>query len=89
MQPIPLPQIDRRHPRPPPPLIPLIIRLNSLAPKLSLLLGAILAESDINQEIAVVEVRLEIWGGVGRGPVVNGSGAGCDAVPAAEFAGAF
>jgi len=89
MQPIPLAQINRRHPRPAPPIIAPVIPLDGLDPVLPDVFPAVLAEADVDQEIAVVVVRLEVGRGRGRGPLVDRARAGGRAVPAAEFARAF
>jgi hypothetical protein len=51
MQPISIPEIDRRHPDPPPPLITPIILRDLLVPELPDVGGAIFAKSNIDQEI--------------------------------------
>lgn len=64
MQPISIPQINRRHANPASTLITLVILLDSLAPELAHLRGTVTAEADVNEEVAVVETRLESWGWV-------------------------
>ncbi len=89
MKPVPLPQIDSRHPCPPASVVATVIPLDRLDPKISHLLLAILAETDVDQEVAVVRIRFEIRRVLGGGPGVDGTGAGSCAVPAAELARAF
>jgi hypothetical protein len=74
MQPIPLAQIDRRHPGPPPSIITLVVALDLLHPERACLLAAGLAEADVDQEIAVVLVGVEVRrGGLGSPGVDGGS----------------
>lgn len=89
MQPIPLSQVNRRHSRPPPPIIPLVVALDRLLPKFPRLTRAVLTESNVDQEIAVVVVRDEVRCGVVRRPRVDRARAGVDAIPAAEAARAL
>ena len=89
MQPVPLAQIDGRHPRPPSPIVALVVALDGLDPEVAHVLAAVFAEADVDQEIAVVRVRLEVRCRVGGRPGVDRARAGGVAVPAAELAGAF
>lgn len=84
MQPIPLAQVNRRHPRPPPPIIPLVIPLDRLLPELSRLTRAVLAKPNVDQEIAEVVVRDEVWCGLVRRPRIDRARASGDTIPAAE-----
>lgn len=86
MQAIPLAQINRRHARPPPPLIAPIIALDRLDPEVARLRRAVLAEADVDEEVAVGVVGLEIGCRVVGRPGVDGARAGRCPVPAAEFA---
>ena len=88
MQPITISQINRRHPGSLPPIIALIIRRDGLLPKLAHLLGTILTETDVDEEIRVRIVGLEVRGGVFGCPCFDGAGDVADAVPAAQFDGA-
>lgn len=89
MQPIPLSEINRRHPSPPPPVIALVVRLDLLDPEVARLLVAVLAEADVDQEVAVVLGRLEVICFLVGRPLVDRARAGGDAVPAAVGAGAL
>jgi hypothetical protein len=53
VQSISIPEIDRRHPDPPPPVITLVVLRDLLVPKLPDVGGAIFAKSNVDQEIGV------------------------------------
>ena len=89
MQPIPIPQINRRHANPTSTLIALVVLLDSLAPELAHLRGTVTAEADVDEEVAVVETRLEYWSGVLGCELVDGWGEEVWGVPAGELAGWF
>jgi hypothetical protein len=83
MQPIPISKINRCHPGPPPPIIPGVIRLDGLAPEIPHVLPHVLAEADVDQEVAVLVVRLEVGRGCVGGPCLHGLADVSDAIPAA------
>jgi hypothetical protein len=60
MQPIPIPEINRRHTNAPPALVARIIFLDLADPVVSNVLGYILAEADVDQEIRVTLAGHEI-----------------------------
>lgn len=70
---VPFPQVDGRHPRPPAPVLALIVGLDGLLPKLARLVRAVLAKVDVNQEIAVVEARLKVVRRLICRPLVDGA----------------
>jgi hypothetical protein len=89
MQPITFPQIDGCHPRPSTSVIALVISLDGLLPESAYIFCAILAKTYINQEVAKVEIRLEIRSLFVGCPGVDGACAGRKAIPAPEFSRAF
>lgn len=89
MQPVTFPQIDGRHPRPSTPVIALVIGLDSLLPESAQFFGAVLAKTYINQEVAVIEIGLEIGSWLVDCPGVDGACAGREAIPASELSRAF
>lgn len=66
MQTIPFAEIDGRHARAASTCIALIVGLDRLRPEVASFLGAILAEADVDQEVAEIIARLE-----GRGLVLG------------------
>lgn len=84
MQSIPIPQINRRHPRPLPPLITFIIPPHLTPPEPLGLLVTALAKARPNQELDELVARFEIWGRLSARPGLDGRCTGCYAVPAAE-----
>ena len=89
MQAISLPQINRRHPRPPPSGVTPVVILNGLLPEIPDAAVAVLAEPDVNQEVAERVFGLKVGSRFGGSPVVDGTCACVDTVPAAELACAF
>ena len=89
MQAISLPQINRRHPRPPPSGITPVVILNGLLPEIPDAAVAVLAEPDVNQEVAERVFGLKVGGRFGGSPIVDGTCACVDTVPAAELTCAF
>jgi hypothetical protein len=89
MQPIPIPQINRRHANPLPPLLPRIILTNLIIPVFSLLFGTILSEANINQKVSVISTRLEAISRILGGEVIrNKLPQGIDGVPAPQVSAA-
>lgn len=89
VQPVPVPQVDGRHADAPPPVVAAVVLLDRPAPVLAHLLRAVLVEADVDQEVAVVRVRLEVRRGfVGR-PLLDRGGEQGRGVPAVELAGAL
>lgn len=89
MQPIPIPKINSRHPRPPPSIIMQIIPFHSLDPKVAQGLRTFFAKSEINIGVAVAVVELEIGRGFVARPGVDERVADGRDVPAAEGDGAW
>ena len=89
MKTISLPQIDSRHTCPPPTFIALVVPLDSLNPEISNRFIAVLAKSDIDQEIAVVRTGLKIWRSLRSSPLVDRRCEVRRAIPAPELAGTF
>jgi hypothetical protein len=88
MQPIPIPQIDRRHPNPPPSLIPLIVIPDLLSPERPSVLRHILTKPDIDQEIGILISRNKIRGRRSRSKSIDSGLEERASVPAAEGDGA-
>ena len=65
MQSIPIPQINRRHPNPPPALIPAIIRRDLTDPVVPHIRATIRSKPDIDQEIGILFAGREVgcWSG--------------------------
>ncbi len=89
VQSISVTQVNRRHTRPLAAVVALVVALYGLDPEIASLRVAVLAETNVDEEVCVVGSGLEIWGRRGGGPFVDGAGASGDAIPAAEFAGSF
>lgn len=89
VQAIALTQVDCGHASAASAVVALVVGGNDLAPGVSRLLGAVLAEADVDEEVAVFLVWLEIGGRVFAGPFVDWSCARGDAIPAAEFSCPF
>jgi hypothetical protein len=90
VQPISIPQVNRRHPNSSSPFISTVILLDRLAPELARLGGTIiLPETDIDQEVAVVEVWDEVRGRELGGPFVDVGREEVRGIPAVELAGAI
>jgi hypothetical protein len=86
MQPIPIPQINCRHPDPPSPLIPPIIPRNLLIPEVPHISSTIFPKPNVDQEVGVVFARQEVWSGfVALRPKLAGDARaeGVNGVPAA------
>lgn len=83
MESITFPKIDRSHSSSATTVISGVVGLDSLLPELSGLGRTVLAEADVDQEIAIVEIGLEIGSCLLRGPFVDWPCAGINAVPAA------
>jgi len=63
MQPIPIPEIDSRHADPLPALIALVIGFDFIDPVITHILGYILAEANVDEEVGVLFAGLEVWRG--------------------------
>ena len=87
VQPISFSQVYGGHPRPPAPVIALVVGLDCLLPKFARLLGTVLAKANVDQEVSEVEARLKVVGRFIYSPVIDGPGASCDAVPAPKLPG--
>lgn len=87
MQTVPISQINRTHPNPPPTFIPLVVLLNLISPKLSNIFWAFLfSKAHIDEEVAEIGTRSEVGCGlVGCGAELasDALGEGLDGVPAA------
>lgn len=89
MQPIPLGEVNRGHADPTSAVIAPVVLLDGATPKLAHILGTVLVETDVDQEIAVLGMRLEIRRRRRRRPPLDvGFQIGWP-VPAAELARAF
>lgn len=84
MQTIPLGEVDGCHSNPPATVVALVVLFDSFTPEIAGFGRAIFAETDIDEEIAIISRRFEVRGGfVGRpgGDVVFEEGG---AVPASQ-----
>jgi len=89
VQAIAVTQVDGGHTSAASAIVALVVGGNDLAPGVSRLLGTVLAEADVDEEVAVFLVWLEIGCQFFAGPFVDWSRAGGDAVPAAEVSRPF
>lgn len=89
VQTVALTQIDRGHASAASAVVSLVVGGNDLAPRVSDLLVTVLAEADVDEEVAVFLVWLEIRCGIFAGPLVDRFGARGYAVPASEFSRPF
>ena len=87
VQPISLAEIDGGHARAPAAIVALVVSLDGLLPELAQLVSARLAEADIDQKVAVVEVGLKLGRRVVGRPRVDGARQVGRAIPATELAG--
>lgn len=79
---IPLSKIDGSHPGTTASFIALVIGLDGLLPKVPGLGRTVLAEANVYEEVAVVEVGFEVRGGLGGCPLVYRSCTSSKSVPA-------
>lgn len=87
MESIPIPQIHSRHAGPLPAIVTAVVALDGLPPEVAHVRGTVLPEANVDQEIAVVEVRRPVVAdGLGRRPRGDGESHVVHAVPAAELA---
>lgn len=86
VQTIPLPQVDGSHPGSSTSIVTLIVLLDCLLPETSDVRGAVFAETNVNQEVAVVVVGFEGRSGIIRCPLINWPSTGVHSIPAAELA---
>jgi hypothetical protein len=90
MQPIPLPQINRRHTNPLPSLLAAIILPRLLEPKLLNGGGTLLPEPGLDQEAQILICRHEIRASIlGPKGVFDKCFQALERMPAPEFAGAI
>jgi hypothetical protein len=61
VQTISIPEIDRRHPDPLPPVITLVVFRDLLVPELPDVGGAIFAKPNVDQEIGVLFAGYKVW----------------------------
>jgi hypothetical protein len=64
VQSIAIPQVNRRHTNHFPTLFTLIVRFDLIDPVVSYILGAVLAEPDVDEEVGVGFARSEVWTGI-------------------------
>lgn len=89
VQAIAVTQVDGGHASAASAVVALVVGGNDLAPGVSRLLGTVLAEADVDEEVAVFLVWLEVGCGGFAGPFVDRPRAGRDAIPAAEVSRPF
>lgn len=90
MQPIPIPQIDRRHANPLPALISLIILLDLADPVVAHLLIYLFAKANVDEEVGVLLAGPEVRCGGLRGELVlDGLAEESGSLSASERAGAL
>lgn len=89
MQAVAVAQIDRGHAGAPAAVIATIVLLDLAAPQVAVLGGRVLAEADVDEEVAVGEVRLEIGRRGRRRPGLDRDRHVPRRVPAAQAACAF
>lgn len=82
MQAIAIAEIDGGHADAAPPIIPPVILLDLAAPELADGRGAVLPETDVDQEIGVLEGGHEVGGRGGAGPALDAGGQQGGSVPA-------
>lgn len=91
VQTIPVPEVDGRHADASPAIVPSVVLADSPAPQLARLGGTLVpVEADVDQEVAVVEVRDEVRrrGVVVARPLLDVGRQEGWRVPAVELAGA-
>jgi len=84
MQAITLTQIDRGHAGAASAVVALVVEWDDLAPRVSDLLVTVLAETDVDEEVAVFLVGPEIGRGNFAGPLIDRSRARGHAIPASQ-----
>lgn len=89
MQPVSLPQVDSRHASSSSTFIPSIIGFDGLDPEVAEASLAVLAEANIDEEVAELVLGFEVRGRFLGGPRIDTAGQERGTVPAAEGAGAF
>lgn len=90
MQSVAIPQINRRHTNPFPSFVTLIVRFDLVDPEIPHVLGAVLAEPDVDQEIGVLLAGSEVRRSVlGAEFIVNRVAEKRRCLPTTKGAGAF